>query len=152
MLWGSKTSAQSVPFLQIRSPTNVPTPHDVEMHLGTSSACNVGSTCTHRYDLDEDGGEIVEVRVVSDFEALSTEMAHWSASNNVRDVFHCQVDQMGGYFAPFSMQSSLHIRIYQQSAGKFLKKSDFERPEACILIASGCPYCFSTSFQKKLYA
>ena len=63
VLWGSEASAQSVLFLKIRSPTNVPT-------------------------LEEDGGEIVEVRVVSDFEALSTEMAHWTASNNVRDVFH----------------------------------------------------------------
>jgi hypothetical protein len=62
-------------------------------------------------------------------------MAHWAASNNVRDIFHCQVDQMGGYFAPFSMQRTLHVRIYQQSAGKFLKKSDFE-VERLILIAS----------------
>jgi hypothetical protein len=54
----------------------------------------------------------------------------------VQDVFRCQVDDMGGYFAPFSMQSSLHVRIYQQRTGKFLNKSDFQRPEACILIAS----------------
>jgi hypothetical protein len=61
-------------------------------------------TCTHRHDLDEDGGEVLEVRVVESVEALVTQMAQWTASGNVRDLLSCAVDDMGGYFAPFAMQ------------------------------------------------
>lgn len=143
VLWGSEASAQAVPFCRnaAASDASLETP-DVEVGFNGavdgSGARGIrgGATCTHRYDLDEDAGEIMEVRVVSSHEILRLEMAQWTASSDMYRVFGCDVGEMGGYFAPFPLQSSLHLRIYQQKSAKFLEKEDFERPESCVVVDS----------------
>jgi hypothetical protein len=47
---------------------------------------------THRYDLDQDGGEVVEVRVAS----CAKTLAHWAARRNVRYIFSSTISNMGG--------------------------------------------------------
>ena len=153
VLWGSEASAQAVPFCRNTIKPNgtnvsIDTP-DVE--VGFSGVVNTSgapvhsrsrdngaeATCTHRYDLDEDGGEIMEVRVVSNLENFRLEMAQWTSSPDLSKVFGCDVDDMGGYFAPFPLQSALYLRVYQQKSAKFLKKEDFQRPESCVIVAAG---------------
>jgi len=100
ILWGSESSALSVAFQSAKSTMpgksfQVPCP-DVETGPGEGISRN---TCTHRHDLDEDGGEVVEVRVAGNLETLALRMALWTASGSVRDIFGCPVDAMGGYFA-----------------------------------------------------
>lgn len=154
VLWGSEASAQAVPFCRNTIKPNganvsIDTP-DVEVgfngvvdtsgapvHSNAMPRDNGGeATCTHRYDLDEDGGEIMEIRVVSNLEGLRLEMAQWTASPDLSKVFGCDVDDMGGYFAPFPLQSALHLRVYQQKSAKFLNKEDFQRPESCCAVVA----------------
>ena len=101
VLWGSESSALTVPFAQAKvfkaqksSPCG-----DVEACAGGDSTASTTDrlTCTHRHDLDEDGGEVLEMRVVPCSETLALRMALWTASGCARDTFACPLDTMGGY-------------------------------------------------------
>jgi hypothetical protein len=115
VLWGSEASALNVPFAHgdVESPTGQPgsiqlvgfedseaaQPASGEKKHGSvlpKGASSRSHSCTHRYDLDEDGGEVVEVRVASCAATLSMAMAHWAASGNVRDIFSSTIGNMGG--------------------------------------------------------
>jgi len=155
VLWGSEASALNVPFAHgdVESPTGQPgsiqlvgfedseaaQPASGEKKHGSvlpKGASSRSHSCTHRYDLDEDGGEVVEVRVASCAATLSMAMAHWAASGNVRDIFSSTIGNMGGLFAPFTMQAGLHLRVYKQRVKKFLSKEEFLHPDSCISISS----------------
>ena len=97
-MWGSESSALTVPFANAKaSKAQKSSPcSDVETHAdGGSTTDRV--TCTHRHDLDEDGGEVLEMRVVPCSETLALKMALWTASGCVRDTFAYPLDTMGGY-------------------------------------------------------
>jgi len=55
-------------------------------------------------------------------------------------VFQCVVDNMGGYFAPFTMLNLLHLRVHKQREGCFLSKNEFQQPQASVslLPAKSC--------------
>ena len=153
MLWGSEASAQQVSFLRPtvneRRSRNamyaVSTP-DVETSPAgcASSALDMNSgrdgdgdsgQCTHRHDLDEDGGEVVEVRVVSNPEDHQKEMHRWAAGQNVRGLFRCELDGSGGSFAPFPMQNTLHLRIFMHASKSFLSKNSFQAADSCVALS-----------------
>mmetsp|Transcript_84638 Transcript_84638/g.137201 ORF Transcript_84638/g.137201 Transcript_84638/m.137201 type:complete len:1524 (+) Transcript_84638:3-4574(+) len=143
VLWGSEVSAQSVPFVKkgLQGTLTRGVTHGAS-DLESSSVADPASIeqlCTHRHDLDENGGEVVEVRVQNTV-TIAKEMEQWVASGNVRDVFKCVVDDMGGYFAPFPMQNTLHLRVYKHKRGRFLSKNEFQQPESCVslLPAKAC--------------
>jgi len=64
-------------------------------------------------------------------------LIHWKS---IVYVFQCVVDDMGGYFAPFPMQNTLHLRVYKHKRGRFLSKNEFQQPESCVslLPAKAC--------------
>jgi hypothetical protein len=100
ILWGSEASALSVPFTDARTSKNRkgsqgPCPNTLEAGLREGLGMD-RHTCTHRHDLDEDGGEVVEVRVVSNPDTLALQMALWTASGCIHDIFGCPVDATGG--------------------------------------------------------
>lgn len=119
VLWGSESSALDVPLVHSESLAGHPrstqlvgelgfedneaAPHldDEERKHGSvnlTGAAMRSHSCTHRYDLDEDGGEIVEVRSTQPgTQALSLAMAHWTASGNVREIFSSSIGDLGGY-------------------------------------------------------
>jgi len=131
VLWGSEASALNVPFMHAESLTGHRTQLIGELGFDDKEAGShlageerkhdfpgagmLSHMCTHRYDLDEDGGEIVEVRSTQPgTQALSLVMAHWAASGNVRDVFSSSIGDMGGYLTSmhcFSGQLKLGIQI-----------------------------------------
>ncbi len=108
VLWGSEASALNVPFahgdVQVVGEIGFEDSEAAKLASGAKKHGIVGPkgvssrshSCTHRYDLDEDGGEVVEVRVASCAQTLSLVMAHWSASGNVRDIFSSTICNMGG--------------------------------------------------------
>ena len=122
VLWGSEACALAVPFLNThtrvgksgkpgRSGNSSGFWPDVEMSLASTAsgdnleATGVQGSCTHRHDLDEDGGEVVELRVAESAECFAKNMMRWASSHNCHSgVFGCRVDAMGGFFAPFLMQ------------------------------------------------
>lgn len=100
VLWGSESSALTVPFANakvFKAQKNSPC-GDMEACAGGGSTTD-RITCTHRHDLDEDGGEVLEMRVVPCSETLALKMAFWTASGCVRDIFAYPLDTMGGYCA-----------------------------------------------------
>ena len=126
VLWGSEASALDVPLVHTESPTGHPRNTQLVGELGfedkeaghdfinLTAAGMRSHACTHRYDLDEDGGEIVEVRSTQPgAQALSLVMAHWAASGNVRDVFSCSIGDLGGYLT--SMHCFRHFCIVRAS-------------------------------------
>ena len=109
VLWGSESSALKVPFVhgepQMAKPGSILKDSEVAQLasgdkkygiVGPKGALSHSLSCTHRYDLEEDGGEVVEVRVASCAQTLSLVMAHWAASGNVRDIFSSTICNMGG--------------------------------------------------------
>ena len=153
MLWGSEASAQQVSFLRptvnertSRNAMYAASTPDVETSPAgcASSALDMNSgrdgdgdsgQCTHRHDLDEDGGEVVEVRVVSNPEDHQKEMHRWAAGQNVRGLFRCELDGSGGSFAPFPMQNTLHLRIFMHASKSFLSKSSFQAADSCVALS-----------------
>ena len=151
VLWGSEASAQAVPFVgdaadRSQNPTAASITRDAEADVGFvgasgaavqqtngSDGCEV--TCTHRYDFDEDGGEIMEIRVVSDEQDLRVQMHQWTAYAGALEVFGCNLDELGGYFAPFPLQAGLFLRIHHERSKGFLTKQDFWQPDSCVVVA-----------------
>jgi hypothetical protein len=153
VLWGSEASAQAVPFVgdaadKPQNPTAANRDAEADVGFAVTSGAARGQTngrvdgevtCTHRYDLDEDGGEIMEIRVVSDEQALRVQMDQWAACPGALEVFGCKVDELGGYFAPFPSQTGLFLRVYHERSKAFLTKQDFLKEDACVVVVPKSP-------------
>ena len=72
------------------------------------------------------------------FETLSARIRRHACENlglnNTCTLY--TLNKCASCFAPFPMQSSLHLRLYKQRAAKMLSKDEFLRPDSCIALGS----------------
>jgi len=129
VLWGSEASAQMVP-IGLVSGGGGGGGGDIESQRARAQAQAVPK-CTHRHDLDEDGGEVIEIAVCTNTEDRMAQEATWTASGRMQTQFG-EASPNFGRFSPFSMQSQLFLRVHRQRGKGFMTKEQFIAPDALL--------------------
>ncbi|EKX36351.1 hypothetical protein GUITHDRAFT_155261 [Guillardia theta CCMP2712] len=128
VLWGSEASAQMVPIGLVSGGGRGGGGRDIESQGGQS---NMVPKCTHRHDLDEDGGEVIEIAICTNTQDRMAQEAAWCASGRMQVQFG-ESSPNFGRFSPFSMQNNLFLRVHRQKEQGFMPKEKFIAPETLL--------------------
>mmetsp|Transcript_74697 Transcript_74697/g.200059 ORF Transcript_74697/g.200059 Transcript_74697/m.200059 type:complete len:1216 (+) Transcript_74697:161-3808(+) len=131
ILWGSESATQLVPVITSKAPERRQT-SDVEQPRAKDSVLR----CTHRHDLDENGGEIIEVAIYPGDQngRLRMEAAARASARLCADLGG--EDRITARFQPFTATESLYLRVFRKVDGGMVPRDNFLKSDSLISLES----------------